>query len=227
MHKILVIDDNAAILQLLEQFLHQEGYAVLTASCASDALIIIEKTIPDLIVIDVGLPGMDGVELCRQMRAKPKLKNVPILFLTAQDTAASVVKALDAGGDDYMSKPFAVRELSARIRAHLRRSSGTGELPTLRVVFSSRQVFLNGLEVTLTPVEFDLLHYLCNAPDKWHTAQVLLASVWQYPEKIGDEALVRNHIRNLRRKLEDNPNRPTIILSRHGRGYSLRARVER
>lgn len=227
MYEILIVDDDAVQLNMVEQLLDQEGYLVHKARTAKEALELVESNHPDLFVIDVGLPQMDGITLCRKLRERPQMSNSPIIFLTASTASYTVTEALEAGGDDYIRKPFAMRELAARIRAHLRRASNQlgVDIPTLRLYPNSHQVFVNDREVELTRVEFDLLKYLCYMPEKWQSTNDLLKHVWQYPEGVGDSALVRNHVRNLRRKLEFNPDRPAIIQSRHGRGYVIRAYI--
>lgn len=228
MPKILIADDDVEVLYTLERLLEREGYDVIKATSAVEVLARIETDVPDLFLIDIVLPGINGVELCRTLRADTNTQAVPIIFLTGQHSSHGVADALDAGGDDYVRKPFVMRELMARIRAHLRRPSDylSDNLATIRISPDRNQVFVNGREVMLTRVEFDLLHYLCRDTEKMHSSFDLLANVWQYPQGSGDAALVRNHIRNLRRKLEINPDRPAIIQSHHGRGYSVRARVQ-
>jgi DNA-binding response OmpR family regulator len=226
MPQILVVDDDAEILTMIELLLKQEGYNALKARLPAEALKVVQESTPDLMLIDVVLPEMDGISLCRKLRKRPELENVPIIFLTGEDSSYGVVEALNAGGDDYVRKPFAMRELAARVRAHLRRSAFNESIPTIRLLPMTHQVFVNEREVELTRVEFDLLQHLCNHPENWHTTRDLLGGVWQYPQGVGDAALVRNHIRNLRRKLEEDPERPEIIQSRHRRGYIVRAHVQ-
>lgn len=228
MCQILIADDDQAMLQMVEQVLDHEGYAVLSAGSVEEALDILDTTAPDLFLIDLALPGKDGVELCRVLRANESTTNAPIIFLTGHNTVYSAAEALEAGGDDYIRKPFAVRELTARIRAHLRRSYSfsNDDLASLRILPETYQVFVDDREVLVTRIEFDLLRYLAMFPNRWHATQDLLSNVWNYPEGVGDTALVRNHVRNLRRKLETKPDHPAIIQSRHGRGYSIRARVQ-
>ncbi len=229
MYKILIVDDDKTILDMIEQLLDQEGHLTLRATSAHEALALIERATPHMVVIDVNLPGMDGITLCRRLRLRPELSETPIIFITGEDSSYSVVEALGAGGDDYIRKPFALRELAARIRAHLRRVAQqytNEDLPRIRIYPDTYRVFVNEREIELTRVEFDLLLYLCDSPEEWHSTRDLLANVWSYPQGVGDAALVRNHIRNLRRKLEDTPERPEIIQSRHGRGYIIRANVE-
>lgn len=228
MSRILIADDDRAMLTMVEQVLLHEGYDVETAGDVEEALDVVETSAPDLFLIDLGLPRVSGVELCRRLRANPTTSNNPIIFLTGQANTYSAVEALEAGGDDYIRKPFAVRELTARIRAHLRRfkSVPAEDQPVLRLHPKACQVYIDGREEMLTRVEFDLLNYLCQEPGKWFATHELLTGVWNYPEGVGDTALVRNHVRNLRRKLEIDPDYPEIIQSRHGRGYSIRARVQ-
>ncbi|HEX2906677.1 MAG TPA: response regulator transcription factor [Phototrophicaceae bacterium] len=227
MYKILLVDNDAETLDMLDQLLKREGYAVSKAQSGYDALRLIEHFPPDMFVINMVMPGMDGLALCRKLRASPVSAKTPILFLNGADSAYGVADGLEVGGDDYLRKPFALRELTARIRAHLRRSARTpDDLPRLRIVPDGLAVYVNDRKVLLTQVEFDLLLFLCSTPNQLHSTQTLLSDVWQYPRGTGDTALVRNHVRNLRRKIEDDPERPAIIQSRHGRGYTVRAHVE-
>lgn len=227
MYEILVIDDDAQTLDMVELVLKREGYTVIRAFSATEALATIEKTTPDLFIIDAVLPEMDGLTLCQKLRAHSQTANIPIIFVTGRESPYSVSEALNSGGDDYIRKPFAPRELTARIRAQIRRSYYMdGEVPTLRVLLDSYRVFLNDREIFLTRVEFDLLKYLCASPFRLHSTDDLLTNVWQYPEGVGDAALVRNHVHNLRRKLEQDPERPNLIQSRHGRGYVIKANIQ-
>jgi DNA-binding response OmpR family regulator len=227
MYKILLVDNDAETLDMIEQLLKREGYVVAKATSGHDALRRVEAAPPDMLVVSMHLPGMDGLALCRRLRAAPLTSRTPILFLNEADSSYGVADALEAGGDDYLRKPFALRELAARVRAHLRRiHRQSDDLPRLRIVPDSLTVYVNERKVMLTQMEFDLLLFLCSAPNQLHSTQTLLSDVWQYPRGTGDTALVRNHVRNLRRKIEDDPERPAIIQSRHGRGYAVRARVE-
>lgn len=226
MYKILLVDDDASLLQMLTHIMEGEGYTVVKAQSGLEALRIAQYEKPDLCILDVSMPQMDGVMLCRTIRTIQDLDDVPILFLTAQNSTYTVADALEAGGDDYIRKPFAVRELTARVRAHLRRAKQESGLPTLQIMTKTFQVFVNQREVSLTRIEFVMLQFLAQKPGSWYTTQQLLEKVWEYPMGVGDAALVRNHVRNVRRKLEDNPEKPAIIQSRPGRGYALRANVQ-
>jgi|SRR5690606_5580679 len=228
MYEIMIVDDDAQVLDMVELVLKREGYRVLRTYSAHSALEMLEKTTPDLFVIDALLPEVDGLTLCRRLRALPHTANTPIIILTGQNSSYGVVEALASGGDDYIRKPFAPRELAARVRAHIRRSVYyvDGEVATIRISPSQYRVFINEREVMLTRVEFELLRYLCLSPYRLHSTEELLTNVWQYPDGVGDAALVRNHIHNLRRKIEQDPERPLILQSRHGRGYVIKARAQ-
>lgn len=228
MYDILIVDDDAQVLDMVELVLKREGYSVQRAFSARDALETVERTTPDLFVIDAIMPDMDGIALCRRLRAQPHTANTPIIFLTGNNSPQNVVDALNSGGDDFIRKPFVPRELAARVRAHIRRATYymDSDVPAIRIVSDQYRVFVNDREVLLTRVEFDLLKYLCATPNKLHSTEDLLASVWQYPDGVGDAALVRNHIHNLRQKIETDPEHPEVIQSRHGRGYVVKARVQ-
>ncbi len=226
MSTILVVDGNLAVLSQVEQVFDVEGHDTLAAASAHQAMAIIKNEFPDLIILDMDLHDLDGIKLCRKLRGQPELAETPIIFLTNDHSPSVIAQALEAGGDDCIRKPFEGRELAARVRAHIRRAQYFADVPTISLVADTHQVFVNNREIELTRVEFDLLRYLCHAPYQWHSTSDLLKHVWQYPSGVGDAALVRNHIRNLRRKLEDNPDRPDIIQSRHGRGYFLKARIQ-
>ncbi len=230
MSKILVVDSDAEVLAMIEQLLVRDGHDLWKARSAQAAISSLESDIPDLFVISASLTGIDGVALCRKLRLFPDTAQVPVIVLTERDSSYSVADVLEAGGDDSLRKPFAQRELAARVRAQLRRSAAyhaaNSELPVLRLQPGTSSVLVDNREIMLTQVEFDLLHYLCLAPNQLHTTSDLLTNVWQYPYGTGDAALVRNHVRNLRRKLELDPERPAIIQSRHGRGYVVRAHIE-
>ena len=228
MYEILIVDDDAQVLDMVELVLKREGYSVHRAFSARDALETVEKTTPDLFVIDAIMPDMDGIALCRKLRAQPHTANTPIIFLTGNNSPQNVVDALNSGGDDFIRKPFVPRELAARVRAHIRRATFymDSDVSAIRIVPDQFRVFVNDREVLLTRVEFDLLRYLCGAPYKLHSTEDLLANVWQYPDGVGDAALVRNHVHNLRQKIETDPEHPEVIQSRHGRGYVIKARVQ-
>jgi two-component system response regulator MtrA len=163
--------------------------------------------------------------LCTQLRTLPFVERAAMLFLGKRPSAEAVAQALDCGGDDYLRQPFEPRELQARVRALTRRTipKRTTTDVTLHLDSASHSVHIGSRCAQLTPTEFALLSYLCGNPSQLHSASSLLEALWRYSAGDGDTALVRNHIRNLRRKIEENPAHPRIIVSLHGRGYIVRA----
>ncbi len=227
MYEIMIVDDDVQMLDMVELVLRREGFAVKRAVSGHEALEVTATQSPDLFVLDAMMPEMDGIALCRRLRAQTHTANTPIIFLTGNTSSNNVVDALNSGGDDFIRKPFVPRELIARVRAHIRRSALYGEenLPIIRIVPAQFRLYLDDREISLTRVEFDLLTFMCIAPHKLHSTEDLLAGVWRYPNGVGDAALVRNHIHNLRHKVEIDLERPLIIQSRHGRGYVVKARI--
>jgi two-component system, OmpR family, KDP operon response regulator KdpE len=222
--RILVVDDEPQILRSLRATLASHGYDVQTAATGEEALAAVDGRLPDLVVLDLVLPGLSGLEVCRHLRARSSL---PILVLSARGDERDKVAALDLGADDYLTKPFGVNELLARIRAALRRAVGARgpsavvEAGALRVDFDRRQVTLDGAEVRLTPTEFDLLKVLVSNAGRVLTHGYLLRTVWG-PEYEGESQLLRVFIGQLRRKVERDPSRPQHILTDPGVGYRFR-----
>jgi DNA-binding response OmpR family regulator len=227
MATILAVDDDTEVRATLSRALRREGHRVIEADDAQMALRLAQEQRPEIIILDISLAGMNGFDLCANLRMMPYMNHIPILFLSVHQSAQYVAKALDSGGDDYMRKPFATRELSARVRALLRRSverrSQHCDMLELRPEIHAAVV--NGKAVDLTPTEFGLLDFLCRNAAEHHSAPSLLEAVWGYPPGAGDTALVRNHIRNLRRKIEADPDHPRIIVALHGRGYTVSAHL--
>jgi DNA-binding response OmpR family regulator len=223
MTTILVADHNLSSLKKIEETLNQHGYDVESVRDSNHVVEAARHYLPDLIILDLELPGSNSLILCHEIRSQAHLTHVPVLFVTAQ--SQDVVRALDAGGDDIITKPYANRELLARVRALLRRANRVPQLHLLKIDTVLRQAWVDRTLIDLTPTEFDLLEYLCRYHEDYHTSSDLLELVWRYPSGVGDPALVRNHIHNLRRKLEINPNRPQIIVSLHGRGYRVNAQL--
>lgn len=229
MYRVLVADDDPVMLNMVAKLLHKEGHEVAKTTSAQGVLTEMASTPPDLLLVDVNLPDRNGLSLCTEIRQNIEFNDMPIVFLTGGSSSPdSIAEALNAGGDDYIQKPFAARELAARVRAQLRRVQVRREIntPLIRIDRTSEKVFVDGNDIELTSVEFNLLYHMCRLPNDWQTTRDLLADVWSYPGNVGDAALVRNHVRNLRRKIEPDPDRPSIILSRHRRGYMIAARVE-
>lgn len=228
MYTIMVVDDDIQSLDMLTLILKREGYRVISAPSGEEALALLECTNVDLFVLDAVLPDLHGVTLCQRIRSLSQFTHTPIMFLTGYGTTQSVVDALMAGGDDYLRKPFSSRVLIARVRALLRRVidyTDTGT-PLIRIRSADYRIFIDDREIHLTRIEFELLKYLCRSPYHLHSVDELLTNVWRYPAGVGDAALVRNHIHNIRRKIEIDPERPTILQSRHGRGYMIKARTQ-
>jgi two-component system, OmpR family, KDP operon response regulator KdpE len=223
--RILVVDDEPQILRSLRTTLASHGYDVQTAATGEEALAAVDGRLPDLVVLDLVLPGLSGLEVCCRLRARSSL---PILVLSARGDERDKVAALDLGADDYLTKPFGVNELLARIRAALRRAVGARgpsavvEAGALRVDFDRRQVTLDGAEVRLTPTEFELLKVLVVNAGRVLTHGYLLRTVWG-PEYEGESQLLRVFIGQLRRKVERDPSRPQHILTDPGVGYRFRS----
>ena len=226
---ILAVDDDEPVLRSVKRVLENAGFTVSTAANGQDALKMIARERPDLVVLDIIMPGLDGLEVCRRIRADPYIAKLPILFLTAKGRPNDVAQGLDAGGDDFLTKPFEVVELPARVRALLRRAPG-GTLDTeaeyltvgdIKLHATRAEVYVGERPVELTSIEHQLLHYLILHAGQPIPALQLLRDVWQYPVGTGDPILVRVHIGNLRAKIEPQADTPRYILNVRGRGYVL------
>ncbi|MDQ2817693.1 MAG: response regulator transcription factor [Candidatus Eremiobacteraeota bacterium] len=225
-HKILIVDDEIAMLQTLRFNLERNGYVVCSAGDGRQAINVAEAEKPDLVILDIMLPVLDGIEACREIR---KRSNAPVLMLTAKDQELDKVLALEIGADDYLTKPFSIYELLARIKAHLRRLRATGQpvvAPALRggdiVLDVARGRLTKGtVTIELAPKEFALLQLLMENKGLVVTRQMLLDRVWGY-DFYGDAQTVNVHIRWLREKIEDDPNDPAYIQTVRGRGYVFR-----
>lgn len=226
--RVLVVDDDPEVAKSIEATLRKH-YQVFVVYSGVAAIKEARRHCPDLIVLDVIMPGMDGLETCRQLRMDPALADVPILFLTALGRPEDRVAGFRAGGDDYLTKPFNLEELQLRINAILRRAVRTTSIPpssslqvnSLVLDRNSFRVTTSKKEATLTPVEFDLLYHLMTHPDEVFTSDRLLQEVWDYPSESGSPDLVRMHIKNLRNKIEDDPSKPEFILTVPRRGYTI------
>jgi len=230
MQTILVIDDDELVSRTLQRALKLYEYQVMVANSGTEGLHVARRHRPDLLVLDVVMPGTDGYQVCRQVRGDPILKNVPILFLTAKSKDEDKIEGFRAGGDDYLAKPFNMQELQLRIRAILRRSvtfeeevQSNNQVRVGDVVLDTR-----GFKVTtpvgtslLTNVQFDLLYHLMSNAGQVFTSQQLLQDVWDYPRDTGSPELVRAHIKNLRDKIEPEPRQPVFIRTVQGHGYTF------
>jgi len=239
MARILLVDDEELVRSLVRRCLDDEGYEVWTVTDGMSALALARRHLPDLIILDINMPGIDGLEVCRRLRQDPNLRVTPILFLTERGAVKDRVQGLNEGADDYLPKPFDLGELAARVRALLRRaevaadegSEGDGSasltVGRLRLDLRSRQVTVGESSVTLTPTEFDLLHHLMAHPDEVFAAEELLEQVWGYYPGTGDTSLVRWHIRNLRAKIERDPAHPRFIKTASHHGYTVASDSQR
>jgi DNA-binding response OmpR family regulator len=223
--QILLVDDDARLREIVSLALEGEGYQVRTAGSAEEASTVLEDMEPDLLILDVMLPGgRNGFELSREVRTQSL---VPILMLTARTDTIDVVVGLESGADDYVTKPFETKELVARIRALLRRArvpdkeaSATITLGDLEIVPEAATVAKGGEPVRLTKTEFKLLCAMATRPNQVFTREVLLQQVWDY-DYFGDSRLVDVHIRRLRGKIEDDPRAPKIVQTVRGLGYKV------
>ena len=226
---ILVVDDEPKITRLARDYLEQSGFGVATAADGPAALAAARREQPDLIVLDLNLPGMDGLDVCRQLRRD---SDVPIIMLTARVDEMDRLIGLELGADDYITKPFSPRELVARVRAVLRRVQGGVHQPglvrsgDLELDLHGRRLTRAGQPIHLTRIEFNLLTVLAQHPGQVFSRQQLLERLHGYTHD-GFDRSIDAHIKNLRRKLEPDPGNPTYILTVYGIGYRFSAEAER
>ena len=224
--RILVVDDQADIVRVLRGYLEQAGFTVLTANDGHEALRIARQEKPALVVLDLMLPGMDGIDVCRALR---KEGDIPIIMLTARVEEADRIVGLELGADDYVTKPFSPREVVARVRAVLRRTQSalSAENDEILVVgalsldAAKRLLFVGERQVELTPSEFEVLHLMMRSPGRvFSREQLLEASQGMAYE--GYERTIDTHVKNLRKKIETTPRHPEYLLTVHGVGYKMR-----
>jgi len=223
--KVLVVDDDINTVELVKMYLNRDGYKVSTAYEGNEALRMARESHPDLLVLDLMLPGMDGLEICRTLRAESE---VPIIMLTAKTTEEDRLKGLQLGADDYVTKPFSPRELAARVRAVLRRlpeenvDRGPSEIHHEKLVvnFIKREVVLSGKSVTLTPIEFKLLGVMVKEPGRVFSRAQLIEKAIGYDFE-GFDRTIDVHILNLRRKLEPDADHPKYVKTVYGAGYKF------
>jgi DNA-binding response OmpR family regulator len=226
--RILIVEDDAHIAELLRMHLHDEGYAVEYAADGRAGVLMLERHAWDALVLDLVLPGVDGLEICKRARAMARY--TPIIITSARSSEVHRILGLELGADDYMAKPFSVLELVARVKALLRRAdalarnakldSGSLDVGGLLVDPIAREVQVDGKPIELTPREFDLLHFFARHPGKVYSRLDLLNQVWGYQHD-GYEHTVNTHINRLRAKVEVDPTSPCRILTVWGRGYKL------
>ena len=220
--RVLVVDDDEKTVELVKLYLNRDGYRVLTAYEGNEALRIARDSHPDLIVLDLMLPGINGLEICRTLRAE---SDIPIIMLTAMTTDQDKLTGLDMGADDYVTKPFSPRELAARVRAILRRlpgERGPDEIKhgDITLNFLKHEAFRDGKPLNLTEVEFKLLGVLIKEPGRVFSRAQLIEQAMGYDFE-GFDRTIDVHILNLRRKLEPNPRQPVYIKTVYGAGYKL------
>jgi two-component system response regulator MtrA len=217
--RILVVDDDTALAEMIGIVLRAEGFEPFFCADGSDAVAVFRESKPDLVLLDLMLPGLDGIEVCRLIRAE---SGTPIIMLTAKADTTDVVKGLEAGADDYVVKPFNPKELVARIRTRLRPPqeslSGLLQVGDLELDVAGHEVRRGTDRIGLTPLEFDLLHALASKPQQVFTREMLLEQVWGYHYK-ADTRLVNVHVQRLRAKVEEDPDNPRIVMTVRGVGY--------
>jgi DNA-binding response OmpR family regulator len=222
----LLVDDEAAIVQSLRYTLEKNGYAVLTAGDGRSAVMLAAAEAPDLVLLDIMLPLLDGIEACKEIR---KVSAVPIIMLTAKDQEFDKVLALELGADDYVTKPFSLGEIMARIKARLRRQDALVEahkneaitIGEITIDPARQKLTVRGTDVALAPKEFRLLHLLMENRGRIVTRQILLEKVWGYDFE-GEHQTISVHVRWLREKIEVDPNNPRHIITVRSRGYMFR-----
>jgi len=221
--RVLIVDDERAIRTFLRMTLTAQGYAVFEAATGEEAIASVIANRPDVMILDLGLPDTDGIDVIRRLR---EWTSLPIIVVSVREQEATKVTALDLGADDYLTKPFGVNELTARLRVVLRRTTQPGEEPVfvngdLCVDLARRQVTVAGTRISLTPTEYDLLKVLVQHAGKVLTHNQLLQQVWGVASYQEGTHLLRVNISNLRRKIEPDPTRPRYILTEPGVGYRL------
>jgi DNA-binding response OmpR family regulator len=227
---ILVVDDEEAIAEAVRARLQSEGFQVVVAGDGPEAIGLCEQVHPDLVVLDLMLPGMDGLEVCRQIQRD---RWVPVLMLTARTEEADKVAGFAVGADDYLTKPFSLRELVVRVRAILRRMDRIGALPAdepidhagLAIDQARRTVAVDGSHIQLTPLEFEILLTLARTPGVVFTREQLMDKVWGYRDYAGGR-VVDSHVARIRRKLGEDGAEPRFIRTVHGVGYAFREPAE-
>ncbi len=228
--RVLIIEDEHNIIELVAYNLEKEGWLVSKAQTGEEGWEKIQAEHPDIILLDLMLPGIDGMEICRRTRQNKLTRHIPIIILTAKAEEADRVLGLESGADDYVTKPFSPRELIARIRAVLRRADKNFSeveekemmvLGPIKMDLRQHKVLVNDNEIELTPKEFDLLHLLMSHPGRAFSREYLLENLWGY-EFFGDTRTVDVHVRRLRQKIEENPAQPYWLETVRGVGYRIR-----
>lgn len=224
--RVLVVDDERALAGVVASYLKKEGFTPTLAHTGPESVAAAEELDPDVVILDLGLPGMDGVEVCRRIRS---FSDCYVLMLTARADEVDKINGFAAGADDYLTKPFSPRELVARVNAVLRRprESSLAEAPTaprefgpLRVLADGREVWVGNAQISLTRTEFDILDVLSAHPHLAMSRRQIIEAVWG-PGWVGDDHIVDVHVANLRKKLDDPPTQPRYVLTVRGVGYRM------
>jgi DNA-binding response OmpR family regulator len=236
MTRILLVDDEPEVIRTVGQSLRKVGYDIVTASDGVEALMTIGRHAPDMVILDVSMPRLDGWQVCLSLRSDPHFGTIPILFLTGHASVDNRIRGLHAGADDYLAKPFDIGELRARVQALLRRAQRDSKLPppvkpakeiveygTITLNLHTFDATVAGRAVQLTPAEFELLRFLMSHPNEVFSSQHLLQKVWNYSPETADPGLVRWHMMNLRAKIETDPARPTYLRTVPRHGYIFKA----
>jgi len=230
MSEILVVDDDRDVAQSIELALRRRGFRVTLAHSGVEALKLLHRYRPDLVLLDVLMPGMSGIEVCRRLRADENTADLPVIFLTARGQERDRIEGLRVGADDYLGKPFNLEELILRVKAVLRRAKkepkeeGSAELVAGDLKLDSRTFEVSTPQKTgilLTPTEFDLLYHLMSHAGQVFSSDRLLQEVWDFPYDTGSTDLVRAHIKNLREKIEPNPRSPIYLRTVPRHGYMI------
>lgn len=221
--KILIVDDEEHIVELIKFNLENNGYNIITANNGIDALKVAKQELPQLVLLDLMLPGMDGFDVCKEIRKDMSISNMPIIMLTAKSEELDKILGLELGADDYLTKPFSVRELLARVKAILRRTKNqyletVYSFGDIIIDFTRHEVVKNNIKVELTLKEFELLEILLKNKGRVMTRDFLLDKIWGY-DYIGETRTVDVHIRHLRQKIEDDDKNPKYIETIRGIGY--------
>ncbi|MBA2287447.1 MAG: response regulator transcription factor [Ktedonobacteraceae bacterium] len=233
--KALVIDDEKTIIEFIELGLRYEGFQVESARDGQEGLTAAQRVNPDIIILDLMMPGIDGLEVCRRLRSNPVTQDAPILMLTAKDDVRDRITGLETGADDYLTKPFSFEELVARIRAILRRQRRVGgpaqdggspeshilQFGDLQINLATREVTRAGRMIELTATEYNLLHLFMSHPRQVLDRQTILNRVWGY-DFLGETNIIEVYVRYLREKIEDSPSAPRLIQTVRGVGYVLK-----
>lgn len=228
--KLLVVDDDPDLVDIIAYTLRKDSHQVNVATSGEEALALARQDPPDLVILDVMLPGLDGFEVCRRLRQKSDL---PVILLTARGEEADRVWGLDLGADDYITKPFSHKELLARVRAVARRAAlnrtpdeGVARVAELSMDFGQREVQVGGRKVELTPKEYGILHCLMLNAGRVVPHDALLSFVWGSGHLEGDVEMLKVHVRHLREKIERNPSAPEYVLTVRGVGYRMRRPID-